>query len=106
VSGDSKTKQGIIDWRGELMGPDDILAKCESEAGRAEVFEYIMRARTAFATMRVMELLGVVPSADDQMAACQIIYETLFRVDLSCIMAFCAEVADSLNKNDEFAGNC
>ena len=90
----------MIDNKGALLTPQQIFAMSETETGRRQVAEYIWRARTAMSAQRVMETLGIVPDAKTQQMICEVIWDTIFRVDIFKIMDYCREIAKAAEASD------
>jgi len=96
----------MIDNRGNLLTPQEMLELGKTEKGRRELAQYIWRARTAYAAQHVMESLGVVPSPDKQQEVCEIIWDRIFRCDIFQVMDYAKQAADGLEQTDfDCAGN-
>lgn len=61
--------------------------------------EFFLRARVAYGMQCVMEFLKVVPSAEEQQEACQLMWDSLKNVPFEYIIAYCQMVAENLEGN-------
>jgi hypothetical protein len=93
----------VFDDAGHILTPEEILILCETEIGKNQVKQYIMRARVAYATMSLMDCLGVVPPAEKQQECCTVLWEVLFRVPIDAVMQWIDELGKFKEDNpDEF----
>jgi len=79
----------------QLLTPDEMMELQETEEGREFLKVYIIQARSAMAAMRVMDLLEVVPPSAVQQEICNIIFTTLWRVDLDVVMRWLREAVEN-----------
>ena len=93
-----------------IMTPEEMLRHAETPEGRKIVFNYVLRARIAFAMQQVFERIGCVPEPEAQMECCKTIYETLTRVPLDVIMRYIEDMARHVDASDldimEPVGEC
>lgn len=95
----------MIDWKLQVLTPEQIFEKSKTKEGKDEVKKYFLRARIAYGVQAMFESLGMVPSAEEQHRACQVLYERMFRVPVDDVMAWIQSVAEGLESN-EIVGNC
>jgi len=96
-----RDRYGLIDWKGLLLTPEQILEKCQTAEGRNEVKDYIMKARVAFTTQTMLEDLGVTLTADQMQKCCLTLWEGLFRVPIDAVMEYAKQAAEGLEQMDE-----
>ena len=92
----------MIDWKGQLLGPNEIWELAKTDKGRKQIGEYILQARVAYAAQCVMERLGVTPDLETQQGVCEDIYNSISprRVPIDYILAYCKSVAEGLEVSD------
>jgi hypothetical protein len=104
---DERSKKMILDWRGHLITPEEMLEMAKTEEGKKKLFDYILKGRIAMGMMNVFRNLEIVPEMEKQFAACEIIYECLTRVPIGEVMEFAKDAATFLEKDEnEIVGNC
>lgn len=89
----------FIDRKGNLLTKAQILQLAETDEGKKQIFEMIIRARTAMATQRVLERLDLVPDEQTQQDVCLIIFHTCFSIPIEQVM----EYVDSIYEYQEDA---
>ena len=92
-----------------LITPDLMWAKMETEAGRREIAEYIWRARTAMAAQRVCEVVfDNAPDEATQTAVCETIWECIFSVSIFVVLDYARQMieAQSGDSLGDPAGSC
>jgi len=95
----------MINQRGQLLTPEEMLKLSTTQEGRRLLFSYIMQARVAFAVHETFKILNIVPTEEQQYAVCDIVYEIINRQPIDKVMEFAQACADGLEK-DEVVGNC
>ena len=95
----------LINDFGGFLSKEDMLRLAETEEGKKELFNYIMRARTAFMCQSIMMRLGVVPDPQTQADICAMAFDILFRIDLAAIFKYIDEMKE-FRDSSEIIGNC
>ena len=95
----------IIDNDGNFLSRQEILELAKTKKGRQRLFVYISRARSAFATQRVLERLDLIPDDQAQIDVCSIIYETCFNVPIETVMEYISSMQEHM-KDTEPVYNC
>lgn len=88
----------IIDNDGKFLSKQEILELAKTKKGQKQLFVYFARARSAFATQRVLERLDSIPDEQAQIDVCSIIYETCFNVPLETVMEYISSMQEHLEE--------
>ena len=80
----------------DILEPAEMLALADTEPGRRELARYIWKARTAYAAQYVMEVLGVVPSPENQKLVCDIIWNKCFACDVFEVLDHAKSMCDAM----------
>jgi hypothetical protein len=98
----------------ELLSPEKILELSETEAGSKLLKKTLLQARCAYTLQGLLEILGIVPTEDQQYALCEQLWHNMFEVKSDEILEYVKSFRKHVNENsvdgvymgDKTPGNC
>lgn len=96
----------LFDSDGKFLTRENILRLSETPKGRKQLFEWLTRARSAFAAQRVMERLGVTPDEQTQQDVCLAIHETCFHVPVDLVLEYIQSMREFFENHEDGIHEC